>query len=118
MKKIDAFPHIFPPIYTNMVAAGEASGTLETVLERLADFMEKQAHLRGKVGGALAYPILMLLLGTGLMTVIARRISVPLLWLNPVATVPGWKHVAVTPVPSSRRASSAVNRMFASFVWP
>src|SRR6185312_9922152 len=33
-----------------------------------ADFMEKQAHLRSKVGGALAYPILMLMLGTGLMT--------------------------------------------------
>jgi general secretion pathway protein F len=68
-KALEPFPHIFPPIYTNMVAAGEVSGTLETVLERLADFMEKQAHLRSKVGGALAYPILMLLLGTGLMTV-------------------------------------------------
>lgn len=68
-KALEPHPHIFPPIYTNMVAAGEVSGTLETVLERLADFMEKQAHLRSKVGGALAYPILMLLLGTGLMTV-------------------------------------------------
>jgi general secretion pathway protein F len=68
-KALEPHAHIFPPIYTNMVAAGEASGTLETVLERLADFMEKQAHLRSKVGGALAYPILMLLLGTGLMTV-------------------------------------------------
>lgn len=68
-KALEPHAHIFPPIYTNMVAAGEVSGTLETVLERLAEFMEKQAHLRGKVGGALAYPILMLLLGTGLMTV-------------------------------------------------
>lgn len=67
-KALEPFPHIFPPIYTNMVAAGEVSGTLETVLERLADFMEKQAHLRSKVGGALAYPILMLILGSGLMT--------------------------------------------------
>lgn len=68
-KALEAHPHIFPSIYTNMVAAGEASGTLEVVLERLADFMEKQAHLRSKVSGALAYPVLMLLLGTGLMTV-------------------------------------------------
>ena len=67
-KALEPFPHIFPPIYTNMVAAGEVSGTLETVLERLSDFMEKQAHLRSKVGGALAYPILMFLLGGGLMT--------------------------------------------------
>jgi general secretion pathway protein F len=68
-KALEPHPEMFPPIYTNMVAAGEVSGTLETVLERLADFMEKQAALRSKVGGALAYPILMLLLGTGLMTV-------------------------------------------------
>jgi general secretion pathway protein F len=68
-KALEPHPHIFPPIYTNMVAAGEVSGTLETVLERLSDFMEKQAALRSKVGGALAYPILMLLLGTGIMSV-------------------------------------------------
>lgn len=68
-KALEVHGHIFPPIYVNMVAAGEVSGMLEAVLERLADFMEKQAHLRSKVGGALAYPILMLILGTGLMTV-------------------------------------------------
>jgi general secretion pathway protein F len=68
-KALEPHTHIFEPLYTNMVAAGEASGMLEAVLERLADFMEKQAHLRSKIGGALAYPILMLLLGTGLMTV-------------------------------------------------
>jgi general secretion pathway protein F len=68
-KALEPHAHIFPPIYTNMVAAGEVSGTLETVLERLADYLEKQAHLKGKVGGALAYPVLMLLLGMGIMTV-------------------------------------------------
>ncbi len=68
-KALEAHPHIFPPLYVNMVAAGEASGTLEAVLERLADFMEGQARLRGKVGGALAYPVLMMIMGTALMTV-------------------------------------------------
>jgi general secretion pathway protein F len=68
-KAFEPHGHIFPPLYVNMVAAGEASGMLEAVLERLADFMEKQAHLRSKVGGALAYPILMMIMGTGLMTV-------------------------------------------------
>ena len=52
-----------------MVAAGEASGTLEQVLERLADFMESQARLRGKVSAALAYPALMLIIGTALISV-------------------------------------------------
>ena len=51
-----------------MVAAGEASGTLEGVLERLADFMESQSKLRGKVLAALAYPALMLVIGSALIT--------------------------------------------------
>jgi general secretion pathway protein F len=67
-KSIEPHGHIFPPIYVNMVAAGEASGTLEAVLERLSDFMEGQARLRGKVTAALAYPVLMLGMGVLLMT--------------------------------------------------
>ena len=52
-------PKIFPSLYTNMVAAGEASGTLEEVLGRLAEFLDDQARLQSKVRGALAYPIVM-----------------------------------------------------------
>jgi general secretion pathway protein F len=66
-KSLEAHPRIFQPLYVNMVAAGEASGTLEAVLERLADFMEGQARLRGKVAGALAYPLLMAVIGTALV---------------------------------------------------
>jgi general secretion pathway protein F len=68
-KALEPHPKIFPNLYVNMVAAGEASGTLETVLERLADFMEGQSKLRGKVGAALAYPVLMLLIGTVLISI-------------------------------------------------
>jgi len=67
-KSIEPHKEIFPPLYVNMVAAGEASGTLEAVLERLSDFMEGQARLRGKVTGALAYPVLMLFVGVLLIT--------------------------------------------------
>jgi general secretion pathway protein F len=67
-KSLEPFPEVFPPLYVNMVAAGEASGTLETVLERLSDFMENQSRLRGKVGAALAYPALMLLMGVVLIS--------------------------------------------------
>jgi general secretion pathway protein F len=63
-------PKVFPPLYVNMVAAGEASGTLESVLERLAGFMDSQAKLRGKVSAAMAYPILMLAIGSILITVL------------------------------------------------
>ena len=54
-----AHPKIFPPLYVNMVSAGEASGTLEEVLGRLADFLDEQTRLQSKVRGALAYPVVM-----------------------------------------------------------
>jgi len=69
-KSLEQHPKVFPPLYVNMIAAGEASGTLEAVLERLADFMEGQARLKGKVLGALAYPVLMGIFGTGLVGVL------------------------------------------------
>jgi len=47
-----------------MVRAGEASGTLHLVLERLADFSEKQQALKGRVRAALAYPLFMFLIGS------------------------------------------------------
>jgi general secretion pathway protein F len=68
-KALEPHNKVFPNLYINMVAAGEASGTLETVLERLSDFMENQAKLRGKVGAALAYPVLMLLIGSVLISI-------------------------------------------------
>jgi len=69
-KSLEAHPKIFPSLYTNMVAAGEASGTLEAVLERLADFMESQARLKGKVTAALAYPVLMMFIGIIMVSVL------------------------------------------------
>jgi general secretion pathway protein F len=64
---LGAHPKVFPPLYINMVAAGEASGTLETVLERLADFMESQARLKGKLIASLTYPVLMTLVAAFLV---------------------------------------------------
>ncbi|HEX9618903.1 MAG TPA: type II secretion system inner membrane protein GspF [Polyangiaceae bacterium] len=69
-KSLQAHPRAFGPLYVNMVAAGEASGTLEAVLERLADFMEGQARLKAKVSAALAYPVLMSFVGAAMVTVL------------------------------------------------
>ncbi|MGD9308269.1 MAG: type II secretion system inner membrane protein GspF [Desulfosarcina sp.] len=57
------YPSVFSPIYINMVRAGETSGTLEIVLQRLADIMEKQQELKSRIQTAMAYPILMTLVG-------------------------------------------------------
>jgi len=69
-KALEAHPSIFQPLYINMVRAGEASGMLQTVLERITGFLEAQAKLRGKVSSALAYPALMALLGVSLVSVL------------------------------------------------
>jgi general secretion pathway protein F len=56
---LSLYPDIFSSIYINMVRAGEASGSLEVVLERLADISEKQQAFNQKIRSAMAYPILM-----------------------------------------------------------
>ncbi len=80
-KSLAMHPKVFPPLYVNMVAAGEASGMLEAVLERLADFTENQARLKGKVTAALAYPVLMsfigiVLVGFLMVTVVPKVTSI------------------------------------------
>ena len=57
-------PKIFSQIYINMVRAGEASGSLDLVLERLAEFSEHQQAVRGRFKAALAYPTFMFLIGS------------------------------------------------------
>ena len=53
-------PTIFKALYVHMVSAGEASGTMELVLQRLAGFLENQSRLQNKVTGALVYPVVLL----------------------------------------------------------
>lgn len=57
-------PNIFSQVYINMVRAGEASGSLDLVLERLSEFSEHQQALTVRIKAALAYPVFMFLIGS------------------------------------------------------
>ncbi len=57
----------FPPLYRAMVAAGETTGSLTTILARLADLLERQAEVRGKLIAALAYPIVLAVVAIGVV---------------------------------------------------
>jgi general secretion pathway protein F len=58
---LSPYSSIFTPLYINMIRAGEASGTLGLILNRLAEYTEKQAALKNKIVSSMAYPILMVL---------------------------------------------------------
>jgi general secretion pathway protein F len=62
-RSLSLYPGTFSSLYINMVSAGESSGALEIVLERLADITEKQQALKHRIRSALAYPILMSCIG-------------------------------------------------------
>lgn len=63
-------PKIFDNLYVNLVAAGEVGGVLDTVLNRLAVYMEKNEALKNKVKGAMTYPIIVLCVAFGVVAVL------------------------------------------------
>jgi len=69
-KALALYPNVFSPIFINMVNAGESSGTLEIVLERLADFTENREDSKKKIQASLAYPFLMSFIGFGVLLVL------------------------------------------------
>ncbi len=70
------YPAVFPPLYINMIRAGEAGGVIETVLERLADYLESSEKLRGELRSAMTYPIMLTLVG-GLGIVVMLTFVLP-----------------------------------------
>ena len=76
---LERYPREFSQIYVHMVRAGEASGALDQILFRLAEFLDKQLALKHKVTNAMLYPAVMLILGTsllfGLMTFVVPKIT-------------------------------------------
>ncbi|MFN3480260.1 MAG: type II secretion system F family protein [Thermodesulfovibrionales bacterium] len=59
-KALDDFREVFPEFYIQMVRAGEESGTLDKVLQRLADFLNKREEMKSRVRSAMIYPLIMI----------------------------------------------------------
>ncbi|MFK7769895.1 MAG: type II secretion system F family protein [Mariniblastus sp.] len=67
-------PKVFDRLYVNMIKAGEAGGSLEVILRRLAEFKERTQALKTKVIGAMMYPIMVVLFTIGILTFIMLKI--------------------------------------------
>lgn len=59
-----AYPKIFPPLYVNMVKAGELGGFLDTALQRLAEYLQRSHEVQEEVKSALAYPVILVFVGS------------------------------------------------------
>jgi type IV pilus assembly protein PilC len=68
------YPRTFDALFTNMVAAGEAGGILDTILKRLATYIEKAVRLKGQVKSAMIYPAAVLFIAAGVVFVILWKV--------------------------------------------
>jgi len=101
-------PKTFPPLYSNMIRAGEASGAMVEVLRRLGDHYERNDNMRSKIKGALSYPVIVLCFG--IVAVIGA-----LVWI-----IPKFKKVfdslgAALPLPT--RMLIAASEFFIHYGW-
>lgn len=64
------YPKVFDDLYTNMVAAGEAGGILDTIFQRLSVYIEKAVKLKAAVKSAMVYPVAIVIIAVGVITLI------------------------------------------------
>ena len=67
-------PKTFDPLFTNMIAAGEAGGILDTILKRLATYIEKAVKLKAQVKSAMIYPVAIIVIAVLVVTVILWKV--------------------------------------------
>src|SRR5207237_3393154 len=67
-------PKAFDPLFTNMIAAGEAGGILDTILKRLATYIEKAVKLKGQVKSAMIYPVAVVVIAAVVVGVILWKV--------------------------------------------
>jgi len=103
------YPKSFDQIYVQLVRAGEASGKLELILERLTSYLERREALRKRVTGALTYPLMQL--GFSVLIVAAL-----LYWVVPGMTA-SIKEMSDKPLPLPTRILMAISMLFTSYLW-
>ncbi len=108
-QSLRGFPRIFPPLYTNLVMAGEASGALEDILTRLVSHLTNMKKMRDTVSQALIYPAFLVCAGVGLI-VIFITVMVPRLQ-SFFASSSG----AVLPLPT--RVLIEANHLIVTYWW-
>ncbi|WP_151173538.1 type II secretion system inner membrane protein GspF [Pseudoalteromonas ruthenica] len=64
------FPHVFDNLYRAMVSAGEKSGHLDQVLNRLADYTEQRQHMRSQITQAMVYPIILVIFAVAIVSIL------------------------------------------------
>jgi type IV pilus assembly protein PilC len=104
-----AHPKVFSQLYVNMVKAGETGGVLELVLRRQAEFMEKAQKIKGKVKAAMFYPVAVMLVAAGIVTLLMLFV------------IPRFKQVFDgllngKPLPAFTRGVLKVSDLFASHI--
>jgi type II secretory pathway component PulF len=102
------YPRIFSPLYINMVAAGEASGTLSDILRRLVAYLQDAKKLRDRVQQALVYPAVLVVAGIGLI-IVFMTVMVP--QLTAFFTQTG------APLPLPTRILLAANHLLTHWWW-
>jgi type IV pilus assembly protein PilC len=68
------YPKVFDELFVNLIAAGEAGGILDVILGRLSSYMEKAMKLKSKVKGAMTYPISVLVISVGVVTLLLLKV--------------------------------------------
>jgi type IV pilus assembly protein PilC len=67
-------PRVFSRLYVNMIKAGEAGGALETILQRLAEFLERSEELKQRIRSAMTYPVFVMIAAIGILAFILIKI--------------------------------------------
>ncbi|PYI94063.1 MAG: hypothetical protein DME97_04120 [Verrucomicrobia bacterium] len=102
------FPRVFPPIYINLVAAGEASGALPEILTRLVEHLTQMKNLRDRVQQALIYPAFLALAGLGLIVIFITFM---------VPQLVGFMEKTGGTLPAATRILLGVNHILTTYWW-